>query len=136
MSFHVPERYRITTGRLASSKANGNNGAFFVPCWAINGGKSSPPFKVIASDGAMEDGAEPWEHVSVSLPHRCPTWDEMCHIKGLFWDDEDAVMQLHPPRSEWVSNHPFCLHLWRPTVSAIPMPPSLMVGIRELGTIR
>ena len=71
MSFRVPEQYRIKFGPFASTKANGNNGAFFVPCRAINAGKSSPPFKVIASDGAMP-GAEPWEHVSVSLPHRCP----------------------------------------------------------------
>ncbi len=24
-----------------------------------------------------------WEHVSVSLPRRCPTWDEMCLIKDI-----------------------------------------------------
>ena len=25
-----------------------------------------------------------WEHVSVSLQNRCPTWDEMCRIKDIF----------------------------------------------------
>lgn len=43
-----------------------------------------------------------WEHVSVSLPRRCPTWDEMCLIKDIFWDEEECVVQFHPPRSQYV----------------------------------
>lgn len=70
-----------------------------------------------------------WEHVSVSLPTRCPTWDEMCWIKRLFWDDEECVVQFHPPKSQYVNNHPFCLHLWRPTETTIPTPPTEFVGV-------
>lgn len=55
-----------------------------------------------------------WEHASVSLRNRCPTWDEMCAIKDIFWGEEEAVMQVHPPRSEYVNLHPYCLHLWKP----------------------
>lgn len=29
-----------------------------------------------------------WEHVSVSLRNRCPTWDEMCLVKDIFWRDD------------------------------------------------
>lgn len=54
------------------------------------------------------------------------------NIKGIFWDDEDAVMQLHSPKSNWVNNHEFCLHLWRPIGKEIPMPDSLLVGYKEL----
>lgn len=126
MTFHVPNKYRMRNGRMASSEADGNNGAFFVP---MPGAKSigGPRLTVVASDGMG------WEHVSASYPHRCPTWEEMCHIKGIFWDDSDCVMQLHPPRSEYVNNHPYCLHLWRPIDAAIPVPPSLMVGIKSIG---
>jgi hypothetical protein len=54
----------------------------------------------------------------------------MCFIKDTFWDGEDCVMQLHPPRSEYVNNHPYCLHLWRPTDGrVIPQPPSIFVGV-------
>src|SRR5512141_2045026 len=124
MTFHVPERFRITRGPMASTKENGNNGAFFIRH------KTDPvPLKVIASDGFD------FEHVSVSLPTRCPTWDEMCYIVSLFWDPDDTVMQLHPPRSEWINNHPFCLHLWAVppgSKTSIPMPPSWMVGYKEL----
>lgn len=48
-----------------------------------------------------------WEHVSVSTPSRLPTWDEMSFVKSLFWDDEDCVMQLHPPKSTYVNDHQF-----------------------------
>jgi hypothetical protein len=78
--------------------------------------------RVIASWGAG------WEHVSVSLPKRCPTWDEMKAVKEAFWPDEYPVMQLHPPKQDYVNCHPYCLHLWRPVFQIIPLPPPIMVG--------
>jgi hypothetical protein len=120
MAFHVPERMRVTIGLMASSAAYGNNGAFMVSRL-----RQPPVLACIASDG------EGWEHVSVSLPSRCPTWGEMALVKDLFWDPEDAVMQLHPPASQYVNCHPFCLHLWRPPEGRqIPLPPPWMVGPR------
>lgn len=82
--------------------------------------------RVIASEG-MPAGRMAWEHVSVSLPNRCPRWQEMCYVKSLFWLPEEAVMQLHPPASDYVNNHPHCLHLWRPVSGDIPLPPREMV---------
>ena len=119
MSFHVPNKKRIRTGRLASEDSIGNAGAFDIKL------RNSQQVFVIASD------AMGWEHVSVSRQDRCPTWDEMCQIKAMFWDDEDCVIQFHPARSDYVNNHPNCLHLWRPTDAAMPVPPSIMVGIKE-----
>jgi hypothetical protein len=112
MSFHVPEENRIKDGALASSKKNGNNGAFRVR-----------GMFVIASDGGG------WEHISVSTFGYTPTWDDMCKIKRIFWDAEDLVVQYHPRESEYVNNHPHCLHLWRPINKTLPEPPSIMVGI-------
>ena len=123
MSFRVPDRYRVRKGAFGSDETFGNNGAFFVPNPHARNG---PPLKIIASDG------EGWEHVSVSLPNRCPTWEEMAAVKRLFWGGEDCVLQYHPPESEYVNNHPFCLHLWRPVGVTIPLPPSLMVGYKNL----
>lgn len=112
MTFHVPNKYRIKEGRMGSTDNIGNNGAFRV--------KSK--FNVIASD---QGG---WEHVSVSMQHRCPNWKEMCQIKSLFWDDEDVVIQYHPAKADYVNIHPHCLHLWRPIDQTIPTPPSIMIG--------
>jgi len=130
MSFHVPEKLRVRSGYMASSEANGNNGAFFL---RLKPGE--PPLQIIASDGAIHDGGDAWEHVSVSLPHRLPTWDEMCRVKDLFWDDSDCVVQFHPPRSDYVNNHSRCLHLWRLPAVEFPRPPALMVGYADLGVI-
>lgn len=115
MSFQVPEKFRITTGLLGSDSSYGNNGAFWVKT-------KKHVFTVIASDQMG------WEHVSVSLPARCPTWEEMCFIKSLFWSEDDCVIQYHPPKSDYVNNHPYCLHLWRPIEQSLPTPPSFMVG--------
>lgn len=78
--------------------------------------------KVIASS----DGD--WDHVSASLPDRCPTWDEMCLLKDLFFLPHELVLQFHPPKAQYVNHHPYTLHLWRPQKADIQLPPSWMVG--------
>src|ERR1035437_5915439 len=97
MRFHAPNKYRVhIKGMQATNEEMGNNGMFRIPS---RDKKQMTPIRVIASDGLD------WEHVSVSLPTRCPTWAEMCRVKCLFWDADDCVMQLHPPETEWVNNH-------------------------------
>lgn len=119
--FKVPEEFRIEEGDIGSDDSYGNNGAFL-----INMKGCRYKILVIASNG------EGWEHVSVSLSYRTPNWEEMCYIKSLFWDEEDCVVQYHPPKSEYVNFHPFVLHMWRPTNQEIPRPPSIMVGPKDV----
>lgn len=120
--FKAPEKFRIKKGAMGSDESYGNNGAFEVKSL-----KLKVPLIVVCSD---ELG---WDHVSVSLKTRTPTWDEMCFIKDLFWSDDDVVMQLHPIKENYVNNHPYCLHLWRPQHGhSIPSPPLEMVGIKGL----
>lgn len=122
MSFHVPETDRIKSGPLASDPSYGNNGAFLI--------RGLLPYRllaIVASDGLG------WEHASVHVTDGkarqwTPNWDEMCHVKNLFWDAEDVVIQYHPRRSEYVSYHEHTLHLWRPTGFAIPTPDPELVG--------
>jgi len=114
---------RIRTGALVSEDSSGNNGAFMVP-WRGN------HYGVLCSDGMG------WDHVSVSLPDRCPTWDEMTYITQLFFKDDETVMQLHVPPVEHMNNHPFCLHLWRPQDQDIPKPPPGMVGSKDKDQIK
>ncbi len=134
----VPEQYRVTDHPiLASDSSYGNNGFFVIPHHRI----SLYYYQCQVSDGMA------WQHVSISLikdishrgnkkrfnmVERCPTWEEMCYIKSLFWDDEESVMQLHPPKSQWVNNHPYCLHLWKPDSVEIPLPLDIMVGNKAL----
>lgn len=85
------------------------------------------PLRVI-SGGIPEPDEPPWEHVSVSLPSRCPTWEEMCRIKDIFWNDDEPVIQFHPPKSDYKNLHLFCLHLWRRTDQRIELPPTYLVA--------
>lgn len=64
-----------------------------------------------------------WEHVSVSYRKRTPTWDEMCKVKEMFWNDDETVVQYHPPKSEYVNIHEYCLHLWRKKNTDFETPP-------------
>ena len=110
------EQGRIRNGYFASTERDGNMGAFTVqgPCGAR---------LLILSSG----GQNGWEHVSVSVSHRIPNWQEMCFVKDAFWREDECVMQLHPSKANYVNLHPNCLHLWRPIDSTIPMPPLEML---------
>jgi hypothetical protein len=78
--------------------------------------------------GVVASNSDGWDHVSVSTNDRCPTWDEMEHIKRCFFMDDETAMQLHVPASDHISYHPYCLHMWRPHDVEIPRPPQALVG--------
>lgn len=113
------EACRAGEGYYASDASYGCNGMFYIhgPCGEYLG--------IMASDGELTG----WEHVSVSTKRRVPNWQEMCFVKDLFWNDEECVIQYHPPKSEYVNAHPYCLHLWRPVNEALPRPNPIMVGV-------
>lgn len=126
MKREPPEQFRITAERavrlrlpsqLASDETFGRNGLFYIP-------RGKEILRCVVSD---ELG---WEHVSVSLTHRCPTWDEMCFVKDVFWDGDECVVQYHPPKAEYVNHHPYCLHLWKHVQGEFATPPAMMVGPR------
>lgn len=71
-------------------------------------------FSVIATTGGG------WDHVSVNPWHhtRTPTWDEMCEIKDMFFDEEEECIEYHPKKSEYINLAEHCLHMWRPNTGA------------------
>ena len=86
---------------------------------------------VIWSNGAG------WEHISVHPFARriTPSWDDMCKVKEIFFKDDEAVIQVHPTKAEYVNNLENCLHLWRCTYKDMVLPPAILVGIRSGITI-
>ena len=115
------DKYRDTIAEreIYGGVGDAGNGCFKV----YVGGRS---FFVVASNGGG------WEHISVSPRNRkrqtCPTWEEMCEIKAMFFAPEECVVQYHPPKSDYVNNYPYCIHLWRPTGGVeIPRPPTVFV---------
>lgn len=78
--------------------------------------------KVIASNGEGRD------HVSVSLPHRTPTHEELEAVRALFFRDDETIIQYSVPREDHINFHKYCLHLWRPQNVDVPRPPAILVG--------
>jgi hypothetical protein len=118
----VPEQFRWANAPHGyASQPDDPFGAFLIPGRAAKG----RVLRVIACDGA-ETG---WDHVSVSLEdkRKCPSWEEMCVVKRLFWNDSETVVQFHPPESDYINQHPGCLHLWRCVRVPFPMPPKIYV---------
>jgi len=123
-----PEHYRLRGAQYGphDSTTGDDFGAFVMK----RHGEAIRMIATAASEAYDEPGMEhvsDWEHVSVSLERRCPTWEEMCIVKALFWDAEETVVQFHPPESDYVNAHRFCLHLWR-YKGEMPRPPSITVG--------
>jgi hypothetical protein len=135
---HFPEQYRYTSqlhqrrrdlaipqSFVTTLESSPYGGLFLLPRKI---GSIGTFFKAIASCSPEAE----WEHVSVSpldtALKRCPTWDEMCFVKDLFWLPEDTVVQFHPPKSEYVNLAAYCLHLWRPISAEVPRPPKILVG--------
>jgi len=103
------EEARVTVGPMRSDSTYGNNGLFIF---------GERGLRVIASDGGK------WDHVSVSKDEgQMPTWEDMCWVKGLFFREDECVMQLHPPKNRHINHCPNCLHMWRPQKKKIPQPP-------------
>lgn len=78
------------------------------------------------SIGSLIAGSGGWEHVSVSVVDRCPTWLEMKLVKEIFWDPGELVIQFHPPQKQYINNNEFVLHLWK-SPRRIKLPPSDLV---------
>ena len=97
---------------------DGFHGTISMPTWIGS---------VICSHGAG------WNHVSVSpfKKNYIPSWHDMVMIKDIFFHDEEAVIQIHPPKSQYVNNMDNCLHLWECYYREMVLPPSCLVGIRE-----
>jgi hypothetical protein len=99
------------------------NGAFVIDYPSPPPLRSMERLLVIAASGGG------WDHISVSLEHRCPTWAEMEHIAKLFFKDDEVAVQYHVPAKDHINNHPYVLHWWRPRskLKRIPMPPKSYV---------
>lgn len=128
-------KFRQTSGMNASTRFDGQNGSFRIPL-----GPKKMAYIIVSNELG-------WEHVSAHVSYlitrgkkpkskqRTPTWSEMCQIKEFFWEDEETVIQFHPAKSEYVNNHPHCLHLWRSTEHDQATPPSELVGIKKGQTV-
>jgi len=80
-------------------------------------------YQVIASSG------EGWDHVSVCLldrkgrfVERTLTWNEMCLIKNIFFNDDEDAVEFHPRKQDYIDEHHYVLHIWRANMKEFPLP--------------
>ena len=119
-------------GAFSSSDDMGFNGVFRVP---LKGFGHKIIADCIVSDGSDAPPDMPdingWEHVSVKVwefgNSRIPTWNEMCAVKDIFWNDDECVVQYHPAKKDYVNTHAHVLHLWRHREKSFPTPPIICV---------
>lgn len=116
------ESCRVKTGRFKSDARYGNNG-----CFLVKGPERHKLFCIVSDMGG-------WEHVSVSLAGkaRLPNWTEMCFVKDLFWNEDEAVVQIHPKKEDYINFQAVTLHLWRPADVELPLPPHTFVGPKNV----
>lgn len=132
-STHI-NAYRVTEGEGATNDADGLNGNF--------------TFKLkdaIVQVSFAGDEIPGWEHAvavcfdkpsssiisrftSKEPEPRCPTNEEIMHIKRLFFDDDEAVVEIIPAKGNQTPWHPIARHLWHRTFSEFPMPLKTEVG--------
>lgn len=90
--------------------------------------KSRDGLTVIVSCCIESDGKH-WVHLSVSRKKQMPSWAEFNRVKGIFLGEEALAVQVFAPRTEWVNDHDYCLHLYQ-CLDERPVP-----DFRKLGTI-
>lgn len=120
------EQFRTRHPLLPPTKKGDSNGWFEIP----RSHKYGPLNILFSSGGSVVD----WEHASVAVSPtniKPPNWEQMCFVKSMFWGEDEAVMQFHPPKTAYVNNHPGCLHLWKKKNHEFELPPSIAVGIKN-----
>jgi hypothetical protein len=66
----------------------------------------------IIVSGAVELDGKRWLHASIAAPNRLPDYEELVAMKETVFGSEAYAVQVFPPRSKHVNQHPFCLHLF------------------------
>lgn len=76
---------------------------------------------VIVSGDVEQDGRR-WLHLSVASPDWLPKYETLVEVKELFIGRERKAIQVFPPRSQHVNQHPNCIHLWHCVEAEDPLP--------------
>jgi len=110
------EKLRVRDYDKYGGPGSKTGGAFEIRC-PLTGGW----LRIIASSGGG------WDHISISLEHRCPNWTEMEFVKRLFFKPDELAWQYHMPPADHIDFHPYVLHIWRKHNFVMPTPPRELV---------
>jgi hypothetical protein len=71
---------------------------------------------------AREEDGRLWLHISTAYPDRLPKWGELVAAKEWIAGTDRYAYQVIPPRSRYVNQHPFVLHVFVPLEGDPPLP--------------
>lgn len=97
--------------------------SFLPPGWKRRSANyyTGPQGLAVQCSESIERDYNLWLHISLAHKRRLPTYSELKEAKLIFIGEDKLAIQVFPPRNEFVSFHPFCLHLWHcKTASPIP----------------
>lgn len=92
-------------------------------------GKGFADVMTVLAAVSIELDMKLWLHVSLSRRDRIPSYQDLCFVKKWWIGEDGTAIQVFPPASQHVSDHPNCLHLWSP-LEGSPLP-----DFRKFGTI-
>lgn len=124
-SFDKVEKYRVNLEGMPETHRGQTFGMFIIARPTIQ-------IRMLACDGS-ETG---WDHVSVSCKVQkpdgtkediCAPWDIMKMAKEFFWEDEECVVQFHPPASRYINRTENVLHLWKRVGQEYETPPTILI---------
>lgn len=121
------EAYRCVDGKFATP-VGATYGAFAIP----HTEHKQDRFLCAVDDGTGPEQQQ-WEHVSVRLVSiveaeqktavcRPPSIIEVDEMKRMFWDDDEAVVQIHQGEIEQDDNKAVVAHLWKPRIGSMMFP--------------
>lgn len=92
----TPRAWSKVEGRLDGEAYRRRDGATLI--WSV----------------AREQDGRRWLHISMAHRRHLPTWSELVDAKEWIAGDDVVGYQVIPARSEWISIHPYALHVWIP----------------------
>jgi hypothetical protein len=97
---------------IASTDADGWNGHFMMPL-------EGEMWYIVLSDKMG------WKRLSIANAQKrqLPSPQVMCHVKELFYGDDEWAVQFYPPKDQHIeSGYPYRLDLWMPLNDHMPTP--------------
>ncbi|MDS6237441.1 DUF1827 family protein, partial [Clostridioides difficile] len=66
---------------------------------------------------SVENGKE---HLTISNEKRFPNWNEIKYVRYKLMKPNKTIVQILPPKEEYINLHENCFHLWEIEDNAVP----------------
>lgn len=97
---------------LKITESKFTSGSCVLTHYPYKGIKAKPIILYVHDSITLEDDFKLWWHLSISRADRkMPTYQNLALVREKVMGDRWCI-QYFPPQSQYVNDHPTCLHLW------------------------